>query len=954
MLSSTRRALSFGAATAAAALCFLADATAAEVVRDTFHQDHRATPKIQFEPSTRISGLSGEPLARAFLAEHASEYGLTKSLAGLRPAEVRESLLGTHYTFRQEIGGIEVENARIVVSISRQDGHVYRVFNDFYPTKREAALERSAAISEEAAYDAAWNRLRPHGPLLADPSARLVWVPEGDSFRLTWIVGLELDAPYGGWEVRVDARDGRVLDTRDTRLYRLRSDLTDAPLATRIDAYSGPVSDRRAAFATRAATEARLEAELSRAPGSRAAGTGVVFDPDPRATLLNDNLQDTSPPSSFTAAYFTRNLLDISFNGTTYSLTGPWVNIINWDTPNTAPSTTTTGNWTGTRGVNSFNDAMTYFQIDQSQRYMQSLGFVGATGIQDGPIGTDTDGVQGADNSFFQPASNRLSFGHGCVDDSEDTDVMLHEYGHAINHDINSSWTGGDTGAMGEGFGDYWAGSYSFSTPNGPIYHPEWIFTWDGHGTGNQCWGGRIMNAFAAQYVHTTTYGAHQSIPGGFQSDELWSTPLFQSLLELDGLGYPREDVDTIILESQFGLGSGLKMRDMANAIIATASTLFPGQPHADVFTQKFLVHNIVDIPTVVLAALEPTVTSGGGNGAADPGETVELDIEVTNDGTLGATAVSATLTSTTPGVVINQGASAYPNLPIGASGTNVTPYSITVPSGHTCGDPVALVLNVSFDDGDPSSIVLNLSLPVGVPVGAQASVSPGLSIPDNNPTGVSSTLVVSGTGGTVSSNLNVDINLTHTWIGDLIVRLTSPNGTVVTLHNRTGSSAHDIIGNYPLTLTPAQPLSAFIGGPLDGTWTMFVSDNAGQDVGTLNSWGISDVSGWDCDLLTTDAPGVTLAPATFSLEAASPNPFGASTAIRFAVPGTGADVSLEVFDIAGRHVRTLTEGFLPAGGHSATWDGRDEAGRRASAGIYFYRLESREYSATRKVVLLN
>jgi hypothetical protein len=134
---------------------------------------------------------------------------------------------------------------------------------------------------------------------------------------------------------------------------------------------------------------------------------------------------------------------------------------------------------------------MTYFHIDQNQRYIQSLGFTGGAGIQDGRIDADSDGVNGADDSHYVPSTNIVAFGHGCVDDNEDADVILHEYGHAIQHDINPNWSGGDTGAMGEGFGDYWAGSYSYSTTNGPSFHPEWAFTWDGH---NNCWDGRVMN----------------------------------------------------------------------------------------------------------------------------------------------------------------------------------------------------------------------------------------------------------------------------------------------------------------------------------------------------------------------------------------------------------------------------------------------------------------------------
>lgn len=943
-----RIALAGGALALACALSFPGSAQAARTqMPDTYHQDARQTPRFQLEPSWQAPvGLAGEELARSFVAAHAADYGLPADLSNLRLSRVQESLLGRHYVFQQRIAGIDVDTAEISVSIAKADGRVYRVYNNTYPLKSDVA-PRGAALPQDAAYDAAWSHLRAHGELSAAPRARLVWTPEADSFRLNWIVGLELSEPFGAWEVRVDAATGAVVDTRDESVYRREDEFTTTPVSERIGAYAGPVADRRAEFA-------RFEAQ-AKAPAPAATmanGTGVVFDPDPRTTLLNDNLQDGSSAGSFTAAYFTRNLLDIQFSGGVYRLTGPYVNIIDFESPTTAPSTTTTGNWTAVRGNNAFNDALCYFHIDQNQRHIQSLGF---TTIQNNSIGLDSDGLSGADNSHYIPSSNRMAFGHGCVDDSEDADVVLHEYGHAITYHANPSWGGGDSGAIGEGFGDYWAGSYSITTTNGDVYHPAWVFSWDGHGTGNQCWSGRIMDAFGAQYVHTTFYGAHTSIPGGYQSDELWSTPCFQSLLALIGLGETRDSVDQIILEGMFGLGSGFKMRDMANSIIQAAGLLQPGGPHADTFIQKFLVHNIVDIPVVLFEATDVALNSAGGNNAADPGETVTFGVEVTNTGTLAATAVSAVLSSSTPGVVVNQGSSAYPNLGPGAGAMSLTDYSITIPGSHTCGDPVALSLLVSFNDGSPNSMTVNTSMGTGVPQGAAVSVNPELSIPDNTPAGVTSSLVVSGTGATVTGNLNIDIDLTHTYIGDLIVSLQSPNGTTVILHNRSGGSADNIIGNYPLTLTPAQSLAAFVGGPLDGTWKMTISDNAGIDVGVLHTWGINDVSGWDCDAVPTDVTLIGAAPERFALDAARPNPFRASggASIRYAVPGVGASVKLAIYDVSGRHVRTLTDGFVPAGTHTATWNGEDASGRPAAAGVYFYRLDSPQFRETRKLMLL-
>jgi hypothetical protein len=84
----------------------------------------------------------------------------------------------------------------------------------------------------------------------------------------------------------------------------------------------------------------------------------------------------------------------------------------------------------------------------------------------------------------------------------------------------------------------------------------------------------------------------------------------------------------------------------------------------------------------------------------------------------------------------------------------------------------------------------------------------------------------------------------------------------------------------------------------------------------------------------------------------ASPSPFTSTTRISFTVPAV-ADISLEIYDIEGRKVRTLLEGVAEPGTWSAVWDGLDDAGSRVSPGAYFYRLESGDSSASRKVVKL-
>jgi hypothetical protein len=213
------------------------------------------------------------------------------------------------------------------------------------------------------------------------------------------------------------------------------------------------------------------------------------------------------------------------------------------------------------------------------------LGFTGSNGIQALPIVADSDGVSGDDNSHYLPGLNRLAFGHGCVDDNEDVDVILHEYGHALTHGINPSWGGGDSGAIGEGFGDYWAETYSFTTANGATFQPSKVFDWDGI---DDCWPGRRLDVTGVRYDPGRTYDAHEPIGSGVQSDELWSTPIFQSFVALRGLGVAREEVDKVVVQAMFGLGAGFRMPDLARATVAAAEALFPAGPHAGVFLANF------------------------------------------------------------------------------------------------------------------------------------------------------------------------------------------------------------------------------------------------------------------------------------------------------------------------------------------------------------------------------
>jgi hypothetical protein len=87
-------------------------------------------------------------------------------------------------------------------------------------------------------------------------------------------------------------------------------------------------------------------------------------------------------------------------------------------------------------------------------------------------------------------------------------------------------------------------------------------------------------------------------------------------------------------------------------------------------------------------------------------------------------------------------------------------------------------------------------------------------------------------------------------------------------------------------------------------------------------------------------------------LEQNYPNPFNPSTTIRFTLAAP-QHVSVGIYDVSGRLVRTLISEVLPAGMHVVVWDGRDDSMAGAASGVYFCRIEAAEGVRTKKLVLV-
>ncbi|RCK73939.1 MAG: Cell surface protein [Ignavibacteriae bacterium] len=308
-------------------------------------------------------------------------------------------------------------------------------------------------------------------------------------------------------------------------------------------------------------------------------GSGFVFDPDPlttaKATYGTGGYVDNNDADhpDLNNQRFLVPLNDLTFSGGLYRLQGPYVTISDFESPTIAPATAAhPDSFRFTRSQDGFEDVMVYYHIDKTQRWIQSLGF---TNIQNLSIQVDPHGLSGDDNSHYIPSTNQIAYGDGGVDDAEDADVILHEYGHAIQQASKPGWSGsGQQGALGEGFGDYWAESYSRSLnywlPTEAPYF--WVFDWDGH---NPFWAGRVLN-------YTPLYPG--GLTGAIHTDgQMWSTDLMKIWNEIG-----REVTDKLVLQSHFYMpASGATMTMNADAVIQADRNLYGGA-HVPVLVYHF------------------------------------------------------------------------------------------------------------------------------------------------------------------------------------------------------------------------------------------------------------------------------------------------------------------------------------------------------------------------------
>ncbi|MCM1967370.1 MULTISPECIES: M28 family metallopeptidase [unclassified Streptomyces] len=151
----------------------------------------------------------------------------------------------------------------------------------------------------------------------------------------------------------------------------------------------------------------------------------------------------------------------------------------------------------------------------------------------------------------------------------------------------------------------------------------------------------------------------------------------------------------------------------------------------------------------------------------------------------------------------------------------------------HSSCDTTANINDTALDRNSDAIAyaIWNLGFAVPVPPGPSFENTADVTIPDSPAAAVNSPITVSGVTGNAPATTKVDVNIVHTYIGDLVVDLVAPDGTLYNLHNRTGGSADNIVKS--VTVNASSEVA-------NGVWKLQVKDVAAQDVGYINSWKIT------------------------------------------------------------------------------------------------------------------
>jgi hypothetical protein len=408
----------------------------------------------------------------------------------------------------------------------------------------------------------------------------------------------------------------------------------------------------------------------------------------------------------------------------------------------------------------------------------------------------------------------------------------------------------------------------------------------------------------------------------------------------------------------------------------------------------------VVASPVLVYAdhTADDPLYGGNGSGCIEAGETIVIAVDLSNTGSAAARGVSADLSTADPYVTVHVGTAGTPIIMSGGTQTLAPDYSVIIHPDCPEFHEIVFDLAISADWGytstaqfsiltaGPSSFVDNVESGQGE--WTHGVVTPGFNDQWHIETYRNSSPTHSWKfGGTGSSDytdsadgalymrpmcIGSDGELTFwDWLYAEEESSTSAWDCGLLEISTDGGATWDNlppVGGYSHTKNsnPANPLPE--GTPCWSGYhdwrleTFDLSAYAGETIQIrfrFASDGYVTEEGWYIDDInltftggSSDVDDLLVGPKTFGLEQNVPNPFNPVTVIRYQLPHE-ADVRIDVFNVAGRLVKTIVDGHQEAGYKEAAWDGTNEAGEKVASGVYLYRMDAGDYTSKKMMVLL-
>ena len=299
---------------------------------------------------------------------------------------------------------------------------------------------------------------------------------------------------------------------------------------------------------------------LSAKPGGSDTAAGTAFLPNPVAALQDQSLTDQKDADYAALAPAYRRVTLTNLDGSGF-LRGDWAVIVS-ETGN--PAFSPGGTFDYNRHQDEFEQVMAYYWITEAQNYIQRLGF--GAGLFP-PVNKEPQRVRinqwGADNSFFTDKKDELRFGKGGVDDAEDAEVILHEYGHAIQDAQQTPFGFGfsiEARSIGEGFADYWAATAS--SVIAPTPDPACVADWD-----SVSYTSRVPHCL--RRVDTNLHYPEDLNRAVHHDGMIWSRALWDIRAAIGSM-----QADTVILNAHFGMPDPT-MPELAAKTVAVARQVY-------------------------------------------------------------------------------------------------------------------------------------------------------------------------------------------------------------------------------------------------------------------------------------------------------------------------------------------------------------------------------------------